>query len=76
MRGGRNTYKMARNRENERLENVSVAYNFVIKERTPIEFISAAFVTKLLSLVASTEAKSWFRIVEDNGKVVTGREGR
>jgi hypothetical protein len=41
------------------LENVSVAYHFVIKERTTIELISAAFVTELLSLVVSAEAKSW-----------------
>lgn len=40
------------------MENVSLAYKFVIKERTPIEFISAAFVTELLSLVVSAEAKS------------------
>jgi hypothetical protein len=50
MRGPQNTYKTARNRGNEWLENVSVAYSLVIKERTPIEFISAAFVTELLSI--------------------------
>jgi hypothetical protein len=48
MRGPQITYKVARNRGSERSENVSVAYNFVIQERTPIQFISAAFVTELL----------------------------
>jgi hypothetical protein len=59
MRGPQNTYKVARNRGNERSENVSVAYNFVIKERSPIEFVSAEFVTELLSHVACAEEKSW-----------------
>jgi hypothetical protein len=59
MRGPQNTYTMARNRKNERLEDVSMAYNFIIKKRRTIEIISFEFVTELFSLVASAEAKSW-----------------
>lgn len=71
MRGPQNTYEMERKRGKERLENISVAFNFVIKERTPIEFMSAAFVTEYYHLLPPLKQNLGCYIVEDNGEVVT-----
>jgi hypothetical protein len=75
MLGGQNTYKMAKNRENERLEIVSVAYNFVIKERNQLNLYQLHSWPSYYHLLPPLKQNLGCRIVEDNGEVVTGHDG-